>query len=108
MENTPKSRYWYTYMTDEVAARARTDNVLLELVLAVVWAAADCDMYATGKAKPDTDDYESSYRYFRSIVDKLGIPTQAIVDAIDGCCPDYPGGNLTEPIETVFCTPVSG
>lgn len=102
------SRYWYGYMTDEVAARARTDEMILDLVLAVVNAAADYDMYATGKATPDNDDYVSSYHYFRDIVEKLGISPQAIIDVIDGCRPDSLGGDLTESVETALCTQVVG
>lgn len=57
-------------------------------------------MYATGKARPDKDDFVSSYHYFREIIDMLGIPPQAIVDAIDDCFPEDQRDNLTERIDT--------
>ena len=104
MENdTHSARIWYNYFTKEVAASARTDEMLQCLVLAVVHAAADYDMYATGKSNPDTDDYRSSYGYFRDLVDKLGIPPQAIADTIDECFPDDPRYNLTECATAAVC-----
>ena len=91
-----RSSFCYLYLTDDVRAKAREGDLLQELVIAVVHTAADYDMYATGKSNPDNDDYQSSYDYFRELVDKLGIPPQAITDAIDECFPDDPRDNLTE------------
>ena len=90
------SRIWYDYFTKEVAARARTDELLQDLILAVVYAASDFDMYATGKADPDNQDHGCSYEYFRNLINKLGIPPQAITDVIDECFPDDTRDNLTE------------
>ncbi len=92
--NTPG--IWYEYLTEAVAAKARTDEMLQELIVAVVHAAADFDMYATGKVDPDNEDHSGSYAYFRNIIDRLGIPTQAILDVIDECLPDDPRANLTK------------
>ena len=92
---TPQ-RYCYPWLNEEVAARARTDDLLEELVVAVVNAAADFDLFATGKADAGRNDHESSYWYFRDILNRLGIPPQAIVDVIEECFPNGTGGNLTE------------
>jgi hypothetical protein len=89
-------RYRYPYLTEDVAARARTDELLDELIVAVVNAAADFDMFATEKTDAGRNDHESSYWYFRDILNKLGIPPQAIVDVIDECCPNDQHDNLTE------------
>jgi len=93
--NTGK-RYRYPWLTEDVAARARTGDLLEELVVAVVNAAADFDMFATGKADAGGNDHESSYWHCRDILKRLGIPPQAIIDVIDECCPDDKRGNLTE------------
>ncbi len=90
------SRIWYDYFTEEVAAKARTDEMLQELVLAIVHAAADFDMYATGKVDPDNEDHSGAYEYFRDLVNRLGLPPQAIIDVIDECLPDDTRDNLTE------------
>ena len=90
------SPIWYDYFTEAVAAKAREDGLLQELVLAVVHAAADFDMYATSKADPDNQDHGGSYEYFRDLVNRLGIPPQAILDVIDECFPDDDRDNLTE------------
>ena len=89
-------RIWYTYFTDDVAVKARTDDMLQDLVLAIVHAAADYDMYATGKSCPDHEDFCGSYGYFRDLLDRLGIPPQAITDTIDECFPYDTRDNLTE------------
>ena len=96
-------RMWYTYFTSDVAAKARTDDMLQDLVLAIVHAAADHDMYATNKADPALQDHESSYWYFRELLDRLGIPPQAIIDVIDDCYPDNPAENLTEHVAANSC-----
>lgn len=97
-------RIWYTHFTEKVAVRARTDEMLQLLVLAVIHAAADYDMYATGKSKPNNEDYRASYYYFRELVDKLGISPQAITDVIDGCFPDAPHDDLTERNAITACS----
>ena len=94
--NQDSKRYRYPYLTDKVAARARTDELLQELVQALVYTVADYDTYATGKSVPFGEDHEDSYWYFRGIFNRLGIPSQAILDVIDECCPDDQRGNLTE------------
>ena len=89
-------RYRHPWLTEEVATRARTDELFEELIVAVVNAAADFDMFATGKADADGNDHESSYWYFRDILNRLGVPPQAITDVIDECFPGDTGRNLTE------------
>ncbi len=90
------SRIWYAYFTEKVATKAGTDEMLQDLVMTVVHAAADFDMYATGKVEPDNQDHAESYEYYRDIINRLGIPPQAIIDVIDECCPDDERDNLTE------------
>jgi hypothetical protein len=95
--DTAKKPFWhYAYFTDDVAARARDDELLQELVLAVVNITADYDMSATGKLNLSSEDHADSYHYFRIILEQLGIPPQAILDIIDGCFPDDDRDNLTE------------
>lgn len=99
MENTScpaKPLFHYRYLTENVAAKARTDALLQELVQAVVYTVADYDMYVTGKFVPSGEDNEDTYWFFRAIADRLGIPPQAIIDVIDECCPNDQRSNLTE------------
>jgi hypothetical protein len=95
-DETTRSEFRYSYLTEDVAARARRNDLLEPLVVAVVNAAADFDMFATGKADAGGNDHESSYWYFRDILNRLGIPPQAITDVIDECFPGDAGGNITE------------
>ena len=95
-ETCRTKQYRYPWLNEEVMARARTDDLLEELIVAVVNAAADFDMFATDKADAGGNDHESSYWYFRDIINRLGIPPQAIIDVIDECCPDDQRDNLTK------------
>lgn len=107
MENVTdhtNKRYCNPYLTEDVAARAKTDDLLEALVEAIINAAADFDMFATGKVDACGCDHESSYWYFRDILNRLGIPPQAITDAIDECFPDDPQSNLTERNAVVTCS----
>lgn len=77
------TRYHCHYLTEEVATRARMDELLQELIQALVYTVVDYDMYVTGKFVPSDDDHEDTYWYFRGIFDRLGTPLQAVVDVID-------------------------
>ncbi len=111
MDAEKKPLWRYAYFTEDVAAKARTDELLQDLILAVVNTAADCDMYSTGKLTSSSEDHADSYHYFREILERLGIPPQAILDVIDECFPAHPGANLTErdavdTVEAEIITPV--
>ncbi len=96
MDAEKKALWHYAYFTEDVAAKARTDELLQDLILAVVHITADCDMHSTGKLTSSSENHSDSYHYFREILDRLGIPPQAILDVIDECFPEHPGTNLTE------------
>lgn len=92
-----KKTFWrYAYFTDDVAARAREGDLLQDIVLALVNIAADCDMLATGKLISSSEDHADSYHYLRDILNRLGIPPQAILDVIDEYRPGDDRENLTE------------
>lgn len=61
----------------------------------MVHAAADFDIFVTGKADADRNDHERSYWYFRDILNRLGIPPQAITNVIEECRPGDARSNLT-------------
>lgn len=95
-DKTCHDGFEYPYLTEAVMTKARAHDLLEEFIVAVVNAAADFDMFATGKADAGRNDHESSYWYFRDILNRLCIPPQAIADVIDECFPDDTGDNLTE------------